>query len=115
MGETVNDDAEIRELMARKDKASVGLVFKLCLDMAQKLNRMFEKLSARIDKLETRAEKSLKYRGVWQAAEVYQEGDAATHKGSLWVAIKGTRDRPGTAASGWQLANKSGREDGRRD
>lgn len=112
MGETVNDDAEIRALMAHKGPASVGTVFRLCFDMAGKLNKMFEILSTRIDKLEARAEKSLKYRGVWQAAENYQEGDAVTRDGSLWIATRGTRDKPAGPDTGWQMCVKRGGDRG---
>jgi hypothetical protein len=46
------------------------------------------------------------YRAVWQASEVYEPGDAVTHKGQLWHAGLHTTAMPGTDHS-WQLMHKA--------
>lgn len=80
------------------------------------VSRSLQSRDARIAELERRlgeieaAQKSARYRGVWQAAEIYQRGNLCTHDGSLWVAITDAPGKPG--ASGWQLAAKRG-ADGR--
>jgi hypothetical protein len=85
-------------------------------ELAQILSKLVEahrELKARIKTLEERLDqgKGLRYRGVFQAAETYQEGNMVTFKGALWIAVKGTRSKPGEPDSGWQLAVKSGRND----
>jgi hypothetical protein len=44
---------------------------------------------------------TLRYRGVWQAAQTYRRGDMVTHAGSTWHcnAVDGTTDRPGTGST----------------
>ena len=47
-----------------------------------------------------------RYRGVWQAAEVYERENQVTFDGSLWIAVADAPGKPGQA--GWQLAVKRG-------
>jgi integrin beta 3 len=54
-------------------------------------------------------------RGVYKAGETYEQGDAVTWGGSLWIAQFETSAQPGGGASertGWRLAVKKG-TDGR--
>ena len=48
------------------------------------------------------------YRGVWREADTYTKGDAVTADGSMWIARETPTGKPGTMASGWQLAVKRG-------
>ena len=48
------------------------------------------------------------YRGVWKDAGTYAKGDAVTADGSMWIAREAPSGKPGTMASGWQLAVKRG-------
>ena len=52
----------------------------------------------------------LDYKGVWSAGQSYVKGAAVTDKGALWIATGpcGIGQRPGTGASCWRLAVKSG-------
>jgi integrin beta 3 len=47
-------------------------------------------------------------RGVW-TEQAYERGDCATHGGSLWIAQRDTRAKPGTGDD-WRLACKKGRD-----
>lgn len=49
-------------------------------------------------------------RGVFAEGKAYQEGDAVTWGGSLWIAQRSTEAKPDTADSGWRLAVKRGRD-----
>lgn len=49
-------------------------------------------------------------RGVFVAERQYEQGDAVTWAGSLWIAQKETSAKPDTADSGWRLAVKRGRD-----
>lgn len=52
-------------------------------------------------------------RGVFKAGADYEQGDAVTWDGSLWIAQKSTSAKPGTGsqeATGWRLAVKRGSE-----
>jgi hypothetical protein len=48
-------------------------------------------------------------RGVWREGESYAKGDAVTWAGSLWIAQRGTAEKPETG-EGWRLAVKRGRD-----
>jgi hypothetical protein len=47
-------------------------------------------------------------RGVW-TEQAYDRGDCASHGGSLWIAQRDTRAKPGTSDD-WRLACKKGRD-----
>lgn len=80
------------------------------LGYAKALEQLIIAQSARLDALEaklaTLETRGLEYRGVHQRAESYRRGDAVTHKGGIWVAVRDdARDIPGQGDS-WQLAVK---------
>ncbi|MGR9406280.1 transposase [Rhizobium leguminosarum] len=62
-------------------------------------------LSARVEALE---EGGIKYLGNYQRACCYAKGDAITHSGSLWIALKAVPEgsAPGNDPACWQLAAK---------
>ena len=69
-----------------------------------------DRLEARIKELEGRPA-NLQYRGVWDYARDYQKGDGVTFDGSIWVALRPTRQRPGDTGArqrDWQVAVKRG-------
>lgn len=49
-------------------------------------------------------------RGVFADGKTYEEGDAVTWGGSLWIAQRATSSKPDTTDSGWRLAVKRGRD-----
>jgi len=51
------------------------------------------------------------YRGVYRDEEKYEEGDAVTYGGSLWIAVRDPTGKPrDTEDNGWKLAVKAGRD-----
>jgi integrin beta 3 len=51
------------------------------------------------------------YRGVWDAARTYEEGDQVTCQGSTWIAKETTTQRPdddGPGTRAWTLCSKRG-------
>jgi hypothetical protein len=72
-------------------------------------------LVAHVDALEQRvaaAEQSpLKYLGTYEAGRLYSQNHLVTDRGSLWIALRSTQQRPGDG-DGWQLCAKKG-ADGR--
>ncbi len=57
--------------------------------------------------------KMMSYKGVYAAGHAYEEGDAVTHRGSMWVCCSPTSGAPGEigAASGcWRLAVRKGKD-----
>lgn len=48
--------------------------------------------------------------GVYQSGTAYEQGDAVTFGGSLWIAQAATDAKPGDGATPWRLAVKAGRE-----
>lgn len=65
-------------------------------------------LEARIYAVEKKSA-ALRYCGTWDASNAYEQGNFATHDGSVWHANAATTSRPGTDAS-WTLAVKHGRD-----
>jgi hypothetical protein len=49
------------------------------------------------------------YQGIWRDGD-YRIGHQVTFNGCQWIAIRQTKDRPGTKESGWQLCVKAGRD-----
>ena len=79
-----------------RDEALVEAVAEFVLEKVVPLEK-------RLDALEKRPE--LKHCGVWRE-KTYKAGSLVTHSGGLWIANKGTKQRPGQ--SGWTLIVKSG-------
>ncbi|OUL98555.1 hypothetical protein [Variovorax sp. JS1663] len=50
------------------------------------------------------------HRGIYQADQQYEAGDAATWDGSTWIALQATKDKPGTNSEAWRLSTKRGRD-----
>ena len=50
-----------------------------------------------------------KYRGYWEAGEMYSKSSLVTHGGSLWMAVEPTEERPGSSEA-WALCAKRGRD-----
>lgn len=69
------------------------------------LHEKVEDLEHRLSEVQT-----LKYVGTWREGQQHQAGDAVTHDGSLWIALRETITRPGEQRSGWQLAVKRGKD-----
>jgi hypothetical protein len=47
--------------------------------------------------------------GVWREGAAYERNDAASFRGSLWIAQRGVDlGKPGQPASGWRMAVKNG-------
>lgn len=71
--------------------------------------KLFALAMQRVEAIEDAIEShGVKYVGVWQRSGEYERGNLATHDGSMWHAVKTTRDEPGTSDA-WQLAVKAGR------
>jgi hypothetical protein len=71
-------------------------------------------ISERLDRLESSleeiAENGLRYRGYWQEGVKAKRGDAYTHNGSLWWAVRNTADKPCNESVDWQVAVRKGRD-----
>ena len=80
-----------------KDEALISEIVAFVFD------RVYAPLEKRLIALEKRPE--LKHCGVWHEKN-YKAGSLVTHSGGLWLANKGTKQRPGQ--SGWTLIVKSG-------
>jgi hypothetical protein len=48
-------------------------------------------------------------RGVYQSGKQYEQGDAVTWGGSMWIAKEATEAKP-DSGEGWRLAVKRGRD-----
>jgi hypothetical protein len=64
-------------------------------------------LKTKVAALEQR--KVMSPKGVWHPDAEYEEGDAATDRGSLWLAVRRSRGcRPGSDTNYWTMAVKNG-------
>jgi hypothetical protein len=63
-------------------------------------------LKKRLSSVEHRGVPLGEYRGVWRAGEVYPRGDIATDRGSSWIVLTPSADRPGGGSANWRLFDK---------
>jgi hypothetical protein len=61
------------------------------------------------DKLAEQERRIPKYRGYWEAGEMYSKSSLVTHGGSLWLAVQPTQERPGNSDA-WEMVAKRGRD-----
>jgi hypothetical protein len=87
-------------------KRSAQLTKEYVARQLEPLQKQLEALEARLAVAEDRG---FRYRGTWSASTQFNDGDAVSHDGSLWLAKASTRDRPGTSPH-WQLIVKRGRD-----
>jgi hypothetical protein len=96
----------VRAMRARFPKLSAdGMVKHTAGAVAAMCFERIEALEKRIAELE--AIPRLKYTGVWNVHNQYNEADLATHDGSVFYCKKSTRDKPGTSDN-WKLMVKRG-------
>jgi hypothetical protein len=71
-------------------------------------------MAERLDRLESTlqeiADGGFRYRGYWRDGMKAKRGDAFTHDGSLWWAVRPTEDRPCNESMDWQVAVRKGRD-----
>jgi hypothetical protein len=71
-------------------------------------------LKAEVGELRTRVtaqeqRKVMTPKGVWHPDAEYEEGDACTDRGSLWLSVRRSRGcRPGSDANYWTMVVKNG-------
>ncbi|MGO7820472.1 transposase [Rhizobium ruizarguesonis] len=69
------------------------------------------KLEGLADRVEALEKGGIRYVGTYQRASSYAKGDAVTHSGSLWIALKAVPEgaAPGSDPVYWQMAAKAGK------
>ncbi len=51
-----------------------------------------------------------RYRGYWQQGKSAKRGDAYTHNGSIWWALRDTRETPDRDSNDWHVAVRKGKD-----
>jgi|GEM_PF-2980468 len=51
-----------------------------------------------------------RYRGYWQEGKSAKRGDAYTHNGSIWWALRDTRETPDRDSNDWHVAVRKGKD-----
>jgi len=78
---------------------------------AKEVGVELKKLSVRIERIEqANAEKGIRFRGFYRDGMEARTGDAVTHDGSLWIAVRGTNEAPSPGSPDWCLAARKGRD-----
>ena len=76
--------------------------------VAQQLAPLKEQLAAQAKATAVLKQRPvLQHRGVWREDGECTSGDMTTHKGAVWIALRPTTARPGTADSGWRMVEKA--------
>jgi hypothetical protein len=120
-----DDDEQLTIISARVKEIKIGLDSNFTEEQLQRpLSRRMAhmliatataataaKLGALTDRVEALEKGGIKYLGNYQRASFYAKGDAITHSGSLWVALKAVPEGspPGSDPACWQLAAKGGK------
>lgn len=71
-------------------------------------------LAERLERLETNLQEvsddGFRYRGYWRDGMKAKRGEAFTHDGSVWWAVRNTEDKPCNESPDWQVAVRKGRD-----
>lgn len=109
---TESQAGELVESLDDRLKSIEGERVSKALD-AEAIETMAE-MAERLDRLETTlqeiADGGFKYRGYWRDGMKAKRGDAFTHDGSLWWAVRTTSDRPCNESVDWHIAARKGRD-----
>lgn len=103
---TIWTDAELNKFVDQISELFPAIK-KYVDDLQKEVEGVVVQIGKRLKALEERPE--LAYKGTWDGATQFNEGNFATHQGSLWACKASTRTEPGTS-SDWQLAVKKGRD-----
>lgn len=71
------------------------------------LRKMMEAAVDLDNRVKSIEDRGIRYRGIYQRSDDYRRGDLVTHQGSMWHAIRETREEPGMSID-WQLTVKKG-------
>jgi len=106
-------EPRLKALETRAVKMSGGTLDAITDGLTDAVGPRMKALADRVQALEDRPA-TLKYCGIWDAADSYDVDEACTYGGGIWVAREATRgEKPGTGLR-WQLAVKSARARERR-
>lgn len=112
IGETEDAVLKVTESLDARIKSVEDTHITKALD-AEAIDAMAE-MAERLDRLETTlqefADGGFKYRGYWRDGMKARHGDAFSHDGSLWWAVRTTSDRPCNESADWQVAARKGRD-----
>jgi ABC-type Zn uptake system ZnuABC Zn-binding protein ZnuA len=86
--------------------------FRDALDALNRQKARINALEAKIARLEAAIEvlERRKYMGVYKPNGIYSEGSSCTRDGSVFYALKTTREAPGDGCTDWVLGCKRGRD-----
>jgi hypothetical protein len=99
-------DVERRLASVEHVKISKSLdveAFESMTEMAERLQR----LEADMADLQNTG---FRYRGYWQQGKSAKRGDAYTHNGSIWWALRDTQETPDRDSNDWHVAVRKGKD-----
>lgn len=71
-------------------------------------------IGERLDRFESTlqevADSGFRYRGYWQQGKSAKRGDAYTHNGSIWWALRDTQETPDRDSNDWHVAVRKGKD-----
>ncbi|MBE2211198.1 MAG: hypothetical protein IAE66_06285 [Xanthomonadaceae bacterium] len=112
IGETEDAVLKVTESLDARIKSVEASRITKALD-AEAIDAMAE-MAERLDHLESTlqeiADGGFRYRGYWRQGMQAKRGDAFTHDGSLWWAVRATSDHPCNESADWQVAARKGRD-----
>ena len=130
MGEPQGNRIQKAGLLAKYSLGIAQALLRRAIDLEQRIAQLeslrvsksldleaygeMESMADRLDRMESSlqeiADNGLRYRGYWQQGKKARRGDAYTHDGSLWWAVRATEDRTCNESMDWQVAVRKGRD-----
>lgn len=108
----IDDIRKCIDLLANHVKGLEGDPVDKSLDAAA-YDAMTE-LAERLEQMEAKVAESeefgFRYRGYWRDGMKIKRGDAYTHDGSLWYALRSTEDKPCRESNDWNVVARKGRD-----
>lgn len=104
--------AQRLEALEQRVEALDGIAVAKTLDVEayDSLAEMAERLEKLEAGLQEVADNGFRYRGYWRDGMKAKRGDAFTHDGSMWWAIRDTSEKPCKESFFWQVAVRKGRD-----
>ncbi len=98
----------IKTRLVALEKASVSKA--LDAEAYDVMNSLVDRLGRIETALADMAESGIRYRGYWEGGKKAERGDAFTHNGSLWWAVRNTAETPSNTSPHWMVAVRKGKD-----
>lgn len=104
--------APLKERIADLEAESKSVAFNKSLDAETlgEIASVVERLERVESSIAELADNGFRYRGYYRNGDKARRGDAYTHDGSLWYALRSTEDKPCRESNDWNVVARKGKD-----